>query len=94
MATIQIRKCEKCDKEARQDSEKDLYEAYLSINLQIEYWPSNLNVRKTYFHLCPDCQAKLGITLKQEHAKAEEQSVADRLYDIIAEIIQVEQQGQ
>ena len=89
MASVYIYKCDKCGKEARNDTQKELYEKYQPITMNLENRYSKLVVNKSYFYLCPDCLVKIGIVPDDVKFTAEEnKSLSDRLFDIIAEIIQ------
>lgn len=83
-----IVKCDRCGLEARSDTDKKLYENYQPINLEMVNNFTALTVRKSYFELCPECLEKLGIVPKEAKFSMEEnKNLADRLYDIIAEIV-------
>lgn len=49
--------------------------------------------RSAKFDLCPECQKKLGIEEFKNTNSANEESTANKLYDIIAEIISENMEG-
>lgn len=93
MATISIKKCEKCGVEARQDTEKALYDKFICVDIKCVRYTTRLRARY-YYELCPTCQIKLGIfpTDEKEFTGEENKNIQDRLYDIIAEIVADTQQ--
>ena len=86
-----IRRCDKCKKEAREDIQKEMFERFEKIEILFgRYTHCSYNYKRTrpHFLLCEDCLKKIGI-VRIEKAKAEniQQSIGDRLYDIVSDLV-------
>ena len=75
--------CDKCKKEETQNSKyfDEGKNDWKEVTLQISHYQ-----KKPYF-FCVDCQKELGLYQEKEHSEPTVSSVADRLFDIIAEIV-------
>jgi len=92
MGSFNTNKCDKCGKEARNDTQKDLYDTgFKNIKISIggyENHSYNYKNDKCYIFLCEECLKKIGIVrIEKEDANDDRPSIADKLYDIVAEIV-------
>lgn len=91
MTTITIYKCDKCGIEARSDSDIALCNSFKPIKIEFDLGsPYSYRNPSKYYLLCQECLAKVGVAKKEtvEEMKEQEQSIQDRLYDIVAEIVE------
>jgi len=88
MSEIKLLKCDKCGTEVRSDNEEFENHGYLSIELRPTSWRVlyNHKIEISKLYLCRECLKKIGITERTENVTPTE-SIGDRLYDIVAEII-------
>jgi hypothetical protein len=94
---IQINKCDKCGTEARSDTQKDAYDHYETIRMNIEsYYSSSWKntIKNSSFMLCEKCLNKIGIFRKEKEDKSEQTTIEQDLFNIIAEIVASEVSNQ
>jgi len=86
-------KCDKCNKEALVDSEEvknnpfETMEVKFSSPYSKAYYNYNYNKGSITLLLCQDCLKKVGIIRRKKDATPPPESISDKLYDIVAEII-------
>lgn len=87
---IQIRACETCKAEYRQDTDKEKYDAFGTFRIQFEGMHSDrrYDVSKGYLHICQPCMERIGVFKRlQDPTQPASKTSADQLYEIIAEIV-------
>lgn len=89
----QIRICDQCKYEAREDLQPEEYKNFNTVNISFSgmYDSHSWKIEKHYFHICGTCLEKLGIArhIKQK-AQAPESDTQTILYETIAEIVRSE----
>jgi len=85
---INIKKCDKCGREARNDTQKEDYNNYESISLEVQSRGA-YDWSVTRLLLCENCMLKIGAKKIKEGEKTKyDPDLQERLYDIFAELVQ------
>lgn len=96
MANVNIKKCDVCKREARDDTDVEAYKNDfddVTIRLGNDYSISNYYSRdheckKGYMLLCHECMAKLGITRKPKKEAIDSTPLpSEQLYGLICDIV-------
>jgi len=85
---IQINKCDKCGREARNDTQKEDYNNYEAISIEVSSRGA-YNWAAKRLLLCENCMLKVGAKKIKEGEKTKhDPDLKERLYDIFAELVQ------
>ncbi len=89
---VNIKICDRCKKETREDKNREDHKrGFEKITLMfggcdnISY---NYKINEREYLLCEECLKKIGIVrIEKKESEKNTQSIQDRLYDIIADIV-------
>ena len=89
MSQIQINKCDKCGIEVRSDSEEFKTKNFLEITIEptARGFYRNYKLQESFFYLCTTCLEKIGIVEIKKIDRQPEQLIGDKLYDIVADLV-------